>query len=173
MNLRSIDFSKGRAEVVSCGVTYKENIQGLGYERMVKFLEQMPYIGIGMSQMDLMLFVKQCFEKLTSGGDDFKKSYFEVTQMMHNMMKTADESNDYNFLEKNLDRILDFCALFMVRPGEDISVYDELEIEIKRNNWKKDCVMEDFFFLAKKRIPFLQATLKEIHQQNLTKAAIG
>lgn len=163
MKLKKIDFESGRFE--SCGVQYTIDVGGMCYDRMVKFLEWMPYVAIGMNGMDLMLFIKQCFDKLTSGGEDFKKSFFEVSQMMFNMIQTADKSTEEEHLLKNLDYYLKFCALFVVTDDEDMTVFNAKHNERKIENWKKDMDMVDFFFLAKKRVPFLQATLKEIYEQ--------
>lgn len=154
----------------SCGIEYAIYATSMSHPRLREFLRLMPTVSIGMSYMDLIGFISNIFTKLTSGGDDFKATYFEVTNLIFNWKKSFQNHNSEKFLDENLDNILRFCALVCVAKGENCLVLSESVIQNKIDNWKKDMNMFDFFLLSKKLVPKLQQLYQDMQSQSGTVA---
>lgn len=160
MKLNKIDFENNT--FISCGTKYYINTDALGYERLLKFIEWLPVVAVGKSHLDLMTLIGGIFKELTTGGDDFKKSYFNASMKCMNYAKSFEGANSQSFLDTNLEVILKFCALVCNTEHEDETVFSKTVTEKKIDHWKKDMNMLDFFFLAKKLVPQYQQRLIEL-----------
>lgn len=160
MDLNRIDFQNKC--FTSCGKKYYINADALGYERLLKFIEWLPVVAVGKSHLDLMTLISGIFKELTTGGDDFKKSYFNASLKCMNYAKSFEGANSESFLNTNLETILRFCALVCNTENEDVTKFSEGVISRKVEDFKKDMNMLDFFFLAKKLVPMYQEKLIEL-----------
>lgn len=157
--LKKIDIEKGVFR--SCGVNYYIDTEAMGYERTVRFAEMIPVISYGRRYIQLVEFIHAMRVKMTSGGDDFKKTYFDVATELTNFDQyLLDNAGEY--ADKYIDDVLRFCALFCVTKDEDLTTINDRLIEDKIENWKKDMDMSSFFLLAKLRVPGYRETLMAI-----------
>lgn len=135
-----------------------------GYQRLAKFLDMLPVIALGKTELDNISFLQTLFNRLTSGGDDFKKSYFEASNMLFNYLEQSKEVTNSDYLNRNIDYYLEFCTTFCCTKSEDLSKFDKALSKEKVDTWKKDMNILDFFFLAKKQVPKLQELLIKLGQ---------
>ena len=146
---KPINLEKGVFE--SCQEFYYINTEAMGFERLKRFSELMPVIIWGKNYMDLGMFVHSMRVKMTSGGDDFKKTYFDVATELTNWDQYLLD-NGSTFSESYIDDVLRFCALFCVTKNEDMTKINDVEMELKVANWKKDMDILSFFLLAKSQV---------------------
>lgn len=136
----------------SCGTFYFLNIEVLSFARLKRYAELLPVVIYGRKYMDLALFIHELRVKMTTGEESMKQTHFEVatalTQWDQYLMDNAN-----NFYDNTIDDMLRFCALLWNEKGEDTTVIDDILIEQKIANWKKDMDVLGFFFFAKKQIP--------------------
>lgn len=159
---KSINWEKGIFE--SCGVFYYVNIESMCFDRMKRFAELLPVIIYGRKYHDMAMFIHELRMRMTSGGDDFKKTFFEVSVQLTNWDQYLLD-NAGEFTEAYMDDLLRFCALMIVTKDEDCTKLNDVLIEEKILNWKKDCNMMDFFFFAKVQTPRYQELLKTLSMQ--------
>lgn len=100
----------------------------------------------------------EIFERLqfeVAWGSDFEKLFNNVKKAYEklNEMKAADASVIlYNAmkgiarLEERPHPVLRLCTLFLVRDGEDLTVWDEKIADEKIADWKKEGINTDYFF---------------------------
>jgi hypothetical protein len=160
--MNRINFDK--MEVKAGGITYKIETDAISYPRLVEYLDLMPVVAIGKSHLEIMNTVGVIYKQMTSGGEDFKQTYWNVSMTAYNLLRNMDGVNSKEFLQNNLDNILRFCALFCIAPGEDTTKYVKSEIDAKIENFKKDCDMFDFFLLAKKLVPLYSQKLTDMNE---------
>lgn len=153
-----------KAVFESCGTFYYINLEAMGYARMKRFFELMPVVIYGRKYTDLVAFIHNLRMKMISGGDDFKKTYFEVASELTSWDQyLLDNAGDY--VDSYMDDTLRFCALFCVTKEEDLTAINDIDIEQKVKNWKTDMNLYDFFLLAKSQIPRYKETLTELWEE--------
>lgn len=151
MKLNDIDF-KNKCFTAN-GKLYKFDYDGICYDRLVEFIKLLPIVAVGKSHLELMTFISGIFKQMTSGGDDFKATYFDISNKLFNYKKSFEGINSEDFLTANIDTILRFCALVCNTEGEDATKYNAALIDRKVEDFKVDMNIMDFFFLAKKLVP--------------------
>ncbi len=149
--LNDIDF-KNKC-FTSQGKIFKFDYDGICYDRLVEFIRLLPVVAVGKSHLELMTYLSNIFKQLTSGGDDFKATYFKISNELFNYTKSFEGANSEDFLNANIDTILKFCALVCNTDDEDNTKYNAAAIDRKIEGWKADMNILDFFFLAKKLVP--------------------
>lgn len=147
---KKIDPASGKFR--SCGVDYYIDTEAMGYERIVRFSELIPVIAFGRKYLELVNFIHDLRMRMISGGDDFKKTYFDVATELTNFDQYLKENAATNPAPL-IDDVLRFCALFCVTKDEDMSVVNDRIQEDKITAWKKDMDMHSFFLLARLQVP--------------------
>lgn len=56
----------------------------MGYERIVRFAELIPVLAYGRKYKEVVKFIHDLQIKMTTGGDDFKKTYFYLATELTN-----------------------------------------------------------------------------------------
>lgn len=91
----------------------------------------------GSSYKELMSGIKECYASINKG------QFGDSAVILHNLM------NSISNLESREHPILEYCALFINREGEDRRAYDEKINAEKIIDWKEEGIaMHDFFKLA-------------------------
>lgn len=162
--LKRIDFKTGR--FTSNGHEYFVNPESMCFDRVVKFLGWMPQVQTGRSLMELSQIIIDIRKKLSS-GNDMMASYVDAYQEALNAELAIIKHND-DWEEANIDLHLDFCALFINRLNEDELVYDVKLMEKKKEDWKTDMNIFDFFLLAKLQQPKYKRILQDLDSQKLS-----
>lgn len=145
---KRINLEKGVFE--SGGTFYFINIEGMGYERLKRYAELLPIIIYGRKYFNFAQMIHDLRIKMTSGGEDFKATYFNVALELTNWDQYLLD-NSGQFFDNVIDDTLRFCALFMVTKDEDMTKVDDIHVEQKITHWKSDMDMTDFFLAAKQR----------------------
>ena len=147
---KRINIEKGVFE--SNGTFYYIYLDPMGFKRIKRFYEMIPAIAYGRKYTDLLAFIHGLKNKMLSGGDDFKKTFFDVATDLTNWDNYLID-NGGDFVEAHIDDTLRFCALFIVTKDEDMTELDDRVIEKKIADWKTDMAMDDFFLLARSQTP--------------------
>lgn len=147
---------------------YYIDLDTLSYARMMKFMEWTPTLAFDSSFSDIKNFAKDLIQTISS-GNDLGKNYFDVSTKIVNFYDRVKVTNEEKFFEQILELHLDFCALFTNRINEDTNVYHEPTMIQKKNDWKKDMNMLDFFLLARLQLPSFRATLRESLEEKAAK----
>ena len=138
-----IDFDS--KEFTSCGVKYILHQDGMGYARASRFEQLVPEMLIGSTFPDHIGFLNTIYGKFRNANTDGDRAdaimlLFNVLKMGQDMLKgTRTTSNDI---------VLDFCALFFVTENEDLTIINEAHMVKKKDNWKQDMDLNDFFLFV-------------------------
>lgn len=148
--------------VFECGgVFYYINLEAMSFERVKRFYELIPVISYGKKYTDLLNFIHDLRMKMTTGDETMKQTYFEVAAELTNWDQYLIE-NGSNFMGSSIDDMLRFCALFCVTKDEDMTVVNDVIIEEKVANFKREMAMDSFFFLAASQVPRYKELLKKL-----------
>lgn len=145
----------------SCGEYYYINTEAMAFDRIKRFGELLPVIIYGKKYLDVAMWIHGLRMKMTSGGDDFKKTYFDVATELTNWDQYLLD-NPGTFVDNYVDDVLRFCALFCVTKDEDMTKLNDAHIEDKISKWKKDMDMMSFFLLATQQVPRYKETLQAL-----------
>lgn len=147
---KKINLEKGVFE--SNGTFYYVHHEAMGYARLKRFYELLPVVVYGRKYTDLLSFIHNLRLRMTTGTEDFKSTYFHVATELTNWDQYLID-NASEFVESHIDDVLRFCALFMVTKEENMTVVDDILVEEKISNWKKDMHIPDFFLASKQFVP--------------------
>lgn len=162
---KPINIEKGVFE--SCGVFYFINTEAMAFDRIKRFAELLPVIVYGRKYHDLAMFIHDLRIRMTSGGDDFKKTFFDVATSLTNWDQYLLD-NTMDGPSSHIDDILRFCALFCVTKDEDMTKLNDVLIEEKITNWKKDMDMMSFFLLSRLQVPRYRELLEVLSMEAKT-----
>lgn len=163
---KKINLQKGVFE--SNGRFFFINVEAIGYARLKRYAELLPVITYGRKYTEFAQMIHNLRMKMTSGGEDFKKTYFDVALELTNWDQyLLDNSGTY--YDNAIDDTLRFCALFCVTKDEDMTVVDDIHMESKITDWKKDMHIPDFFLLAKQFAPKYKDLLLTLWEEAKTK----
>lgn len=158
---KRINWEKGIFE--SCGVYYFANLESLSYPRLIRWLELTPSVVYGRKYFEIVKFIHDLRLTLTTGDLPFKESYFqavsEITAFDQLLIENAADPAMF------IDDVMRMAALMINTKDEDLTTINEAHMEEKINNWKKDCVPDDFFFFVMSRIPGFKQTLQELSKE--------
>lgn len=163
--VKSIDIQKGSFE--SNGTKYYFDSDGMCYDRMVKFVSMLPEVGYGLTYLDVSDHLKKQIDILRK-GNSMAANYVDALEHTLNFSKRIKKSNNETYFLDNIDLYLDFCCLFINTEEEDTTVWKKPIMDKKKEDWKKDMNMEDFFLLAKLQVPGFKQLSKELYRPELT-----
>lgn len=161
-----INFKEGH--FTSCGVKYTVVSESMAYERIVRFIQFIPVLSNGMAFKDFQTHIKKQLQILKS-GNNLADNYVKTVEHTLNLFNQIKDANDEDFFQINIDQHLEFCALFCIEEGEDMTVYDKTIMDRKITNWKKDMDLYDFFFLTKTQLPGYKELLEELYSHQNVK----
>lgn len=165
---KRINLEKGVFE--SNSVYYFINVEAIGYVRLKRYAELLPVIVYGRKYTEFAQMIHNLRMMMTSGGDDFKATYFKVALELTNWDQyLLDNSGQY--YDNVIDDVLRFCALFCVTKDEDMTVINDIHMEEKISNWKKDIHIPDFFLLSKSFAPKYKELLATLWEEEKSKGA--
>lgn len=91
------------------------------------------------------------------------KAMHRIFELTYNQMRAIG-----NYVQHGENKLLKFCALFIVRAGEDLATWDEHLASEKINDWTVEgFAMKDFFHLAYKRINGFRENYAYLFQNEL------
>lgn len=163
---KRINVEKGVFE--SCGVFYFISLEPLGYVRLKRFAEILPSIVYGRNYTEFAHMVHNLRMKMISGGDDFKKTFFDVATELTNWDQYLLD-NSGQFYDNVIDDVYRMCALFCVTKEEDMTTLNDVDVELKIKNWKTDMAAPDFFLLAISRYPGYKELLATLWDEKKAK----
>lgn len=159
---KPINLEKGVFE--SCGTFYFIHLEGMCYLRLKRFAELLPVVVYGRKFTDFAMLIHSLRIKMMSGGDDFKKTFFDVATELTNWDQYLLD-NAGTYYDNVIDDILRFCALFIVTKDEDLTTLNDVHTELKIENWKKDMNIPDFFLLAKQQVPRFKELVGKLSEE--------
>lgn len=106
----------------------------------------------------------QTIFNLSTSGNDFIGNNHKIATESYNAMSAVGN------IQREQDKYLTFCALFINAEGEDVARWDDELINKKVNDWKSEPFdMNVFFSLAMSQVPGLiekyNSTLSQEFQQ--------
>lgn len=153
-----IDFDSKSFE--SCGTKYFIDLGSLCFERYVRFMSMLPSLSTSMTHEDHTRTYLEIKKALLS-GNELGVNYVKAANIATNAHDQMANLDPLEFHENRVDIYLDFCALFCVTYGEDCTVYNKSVMDRKKENWKKDMDMLDFFLLASSQLTQYKAKVDE------------
>lgn len=147
---KKINLESGVFE--SCGVFYFINVEAIGYARLKRYAELLPVVTYGRKYTEVAQFIHGLRMKMISGGEDFKATFFNVALELTNWDQYLLD-NSGQLYDNVIDDTLRFCALFCVTKDEDLTVVDDILVEHKISQWRKDMDMQSFFLCARQFLP--------------------
>ena len=125
------------------GNKYFIQLEGISIGRFMfyeKFVNQATF---GTDFNSMFLTMKKIYLAATS-GIDVLKALKDIGDLSYNQMTTINDLSEHKY-----NNGLMLCSLFINRPTEDISEWNERMATEKIDDWKKEgFAMEDFFLLA-------------------------
>lgn len=119
------------------GVTYYV-LTSLCIERFEQFEQMQIKAGFGVDFGDLFANIRKAYDALNAN------KVADSSVMLYNIMAGIKDN-----LGARENPILQLCALFICREGEDVTKYDETVATAKINDWKAEGIaMDDFFSIA-------------------------
>lgn len=130
--LKEID---GVSSFTANGVKYLVHTS-LAIERFIEFEKLQIKVGYGVDFRHLFQQINTAFNYL----NDSRQA--DAAVMLHNLM-TGVATN----LEDRENPVLDLCTLYICREGEDLTKYDPVLNEQKKEDWKAEGITVDSFFV--------------------------
>lgn len=113
-------------------------LTSLSVNRFEEFESLQAIVGFGVSFQQLFNQERKAYDLLNEGRPA------DAAVILYNSMNGIK-----NHLEDRTNPILQMCALFICREGEDASTWNQKLADEKINDWKKEGIsMESFFQLA-------------------------
>lgn len=136
--VKRLSFTGGKVtEFEANGKKYKFCSQ-ISIDRFIEFERLQAHVGFGKDFKGIHETLKDTYELLN------KSKPADAAVKVHNLLNGI----GYN-LEKRDHPVLQMCALFLNREGENVKVYDEDLIAEKIADWREEGYsIEDFFQLA-------------------------
>ena len=136
--------------------------------RYVEYLKLLPEVFFNTTFVGLYNTCHKTWQYATSGNDVLGNMH-AIAELNFNQMKAV---TDFDRLE--VPKLFAFCAVIMVREGEDVSKCDENILMDKVQDFMSDTYSTDsFFLLAKHSVPhFIEVynSLTENLNQEISKA---
>lgn len=159
MEARRIDFDEGFFE--ANGHKYFMS-STLSIDRFQEFERLQVHVGFGKDFENMYNRLKDAYEYLNKG------KIADGAVVIHNLINGVAQT-----LEKREHPVLEMCALFLNREGEDVAKYDADISAQKIADWKKDgYAIQDFFQLAFNYVRGYITAYEEIIQ-NISQEAEG
>jgi hypothetical protein len=131
----------------------------LATTRFVEYLKRLPRLTYGVTFKGMYNSLAE-IHKLSSNGNDVIAAITGVREKSINQMSAIKRFDENQILD-----VVDLCALFCNRPGEQIDKYDEAVHHEKSMILQNEgYATEDFFLLSKSLIDGLQ----EAYQRTLS-----
>lgn len=149
--LKKIDFVTG--EFVANGNRYFIESDGICMERYIEEQKLGIEIGFGATYQSMFESIKECYGMVN------EQKFADAAVILHNQMQSISD------LENRRLTVIEYCALWINKEGEDRTVYDPIIMREKIADWKKEGIdIMSFFQVA----ALLVSGLKE-NYENLIK----
>ena len=144
---KKIDLTK--PSFISNGTKYYLYEETMGYIRASRFEELIPLVVYGASFQNIIGMIIKAHDLAREANSDGARH--DLIKYLANMGKMG---TDFLKGKKtcSVDIVMDFCCLFFVTEDEDCTIIDERIMDKKKEDWKKDVHVDDFFLFAQSRL---------------------
>lgn len=126
----------------------------LAIERFIEFEKLQIQVGYGVDFRNLFHKINEAFHYLNNGLPA------DAAVVLHNVMKGVADN-----LEERENPVLNLCTLYICREDEDLTTYDYALNQAKIDDWKKEGIsIDSFFVLAFNLVNGFQPIYKKVSQ---------
>lgn len=146
-SIKAAQSVDGTSSFICEGITYYVAVETLSAVRAEEFLKLAPHLSVSMELLDvhsLLTNIYQDLSNVTRLGDVVDS----INKIGNILLKTKEKSAGQISLDQ-IDVVYDLCALFIVRPGEDMTTIDRAALKEKVDAWKRNMDFLSFFLLAR------------------------